>query len=55
MGNAYFSELLFLKYFLVDKLTNTKKILWVAAFYRKKGPKMTFDFEDPENPVEMTF
>ena len=44
-----------LKYFSVDKLTNASKKIRLALFYRKKGPKMAFDIEDPENPAEMTF
>jgi hypothetical protein len=50
-----FSNFFFLKYFLVDKLANAKKNIRLAIFFRKIGPKMTFDFEDPGNPVEMTF
>ena len=50
-----FSNFFFFKYFSVDKLTNAKKIFWLAIFYRKIGPKMTFDFEDPGNPVDVTF
>ena len=50
-----FSNFFFLKYFSVDKLTNPIKKIWLAIFYRKIGPKMTFDFEDPGNPVEMNF
>ena len=38
---------------LISKLM--QKNFWLAIFYRKIGPKMTFDFEDPGNPVEMTF
>ena len=44
-----------MKYFLIDELTNAKKNFRLALFYRKIGPKMTIDFEDPGNPVEMTF
>jgi hypothetical protein len=40
---------------LVDQLTGSKKNLGSALFYRKIGPKMTFDLEDPSNPVEITF
>ena len=36
-----FQNYLFLKYFLVDKLTIQKKIR-LAIFYRKIGTKMTF-------------
>ena len=54
-GMHIFSNFFFLKYFLVDKLANAKKKIWLAIFYRKIDPKMTFDFEDPGNPVEMTF
>ena len=36
-------------------LANAKKNFWPAIFYRKLGPKMTFDFEDPGNPAERTF
>ena len=50
-----FSNFFFLKYFSVDKLTNAKKNFWLALFYRKKGPKMTFYYEDPRNPVDETF
>ena len=53
-GNEYFSNFFFLKYFLVDKLANAKKFR-LAILFRKIGPKMTFDFEDTGNPVEMTF
>jgi hypothetical protein len=41
--------------FPVDKLANAKKYFSLAIFFRKIGPKMTFDFENPGNPVEMTF
>ena len=54
-GMHIFSNFFFLKYFLVDKLANAKKFFWLAIFYRKIGPKMTFDFEDPGNPVDVTF
>jgi hypothetical protein len=40
---------------LADKVYNAKNIFWIATLYPKKGRKMTFDFEDPGNPVEMTF
>ena len=39
----------------LDKVYNAKYIFWIATLYRKIGPKMTFDFEDPGNPVEMIF
>jgi len=39
----------------VDKVYKAKNIFWIATLYPKIGPKMTFDFEDPGNPVEMTF
>ena len=45
----------FLNYFLIDKLANTKKFFWLAIYYRKIDPKMTFDLKDPGNSVEMTF
>ena len=32
-----------------------KGYFWLDLFYRKIGTKMTFDFEDPENPVDLTF
>ena len=52
-GNNFFSKLFFLKYFLVDRLANAKNFFWLAIFYRKIGPKMTFDFEDPGKQVEI--
>ena len=51
----FFRTFFFLKYFLVDKLANAKKTIWLAIFYRKIGPKMTFDFGDPGNLVDVTF
>ena len=54
-ARPYFSELFLLKYFLVDRLANAKNFFWLAIFYRKIGPKITFDFEDPGNPGEITF
>jgi len=54
-GMHIFSNFFFLKYFLVDKLANAKKNFRLAILFRKIGPKMTFDFKDPGNPVEMTF
>ena len=49
------SNFFFLKYFSVDKLTYPKKKFWLAIFYRKIGPKMTFYFEDPGNQVDVIF
>ena len=54
-GMHIFSNFFSLKYFLVDKLANVKKKFRLALFFQKIGPKVTFEFEDPENPVEMTF
>ena len=34
----------FLINFLVNKLTNEKKIFWLAMFYQKIGQNVTFDF-----------
>ena len=60
--NQFFSQgmhiiqnFFFLKYFLVDKLTSAKKIFRLAIFYQKICGKITFDFGDPWNPVDMTF
>ena len=39
----------------VDKVYNAKKIFRIATLYRKIDRKITFDFEDPGNPVEGTF
>jgi hypothetical protein len=39
----------------MDKVYNAKNIFWISTLYPKIGRKMTFDFEDPGNPVEMTF
>ena len=50
-----FQNFFSLKYFLVDKLTNAKKIFWLAIFYQKIGLKMTFHFEDQANPADMSF
>ena len=50
----YFN-LFFLKYFLVDEPANAKIFFWLAIFYRKIGPKMTFDFGNPGNSVDVTF
>ena len=54
-GMHIFQNLFFLKYFLVDKLIIAKNIFRLAIFYRKIGRKITFDFEGPWNPVDMTF
>ena len=54
-GMHIFPNFFFLKYFLVDKLTITKKIFELAIFYRNTDPKMTFDFGGPWNPGNMTF
>ena len=54
-GINIFPNFFFLKYFLVDKLTIANKFFRLAIFYRKIGRKMTFDFEGPWNPVDMTF
>ena len=37
LGMHIFSNFFFFKYFSVDKLTNAKKIFWLAIFYRKIG------------------
>ncbi len=31
-----------------------EKLFWIATLYRKIDRKITFDFEDPGNPVEGT-
>jgi hypothetical protein len=55
LGMHIFQNFFILKYFLIDEVTNAKKFFWLAIFYRKIGPKMTFNFEDPGKPVDMTF
>ncbi len=39
----------------VDKIYNAKKNFRIATLYQKIDRKITFDFEDPGNPVEGTF
>ncbi len=39
----------------VDNVYNARKIFRIATLYQKIYRKITFDFEDPGNPVEGTF